>query len=589
MGVRIAADDFGSGYSNLAYLRRLPVDALKLSASFIQEMWRDRQADEPIISALAGLAHTLGLNLTVEGVETSEQASRLAALGCDTAQGWYFARPSLVISSRPCSGTTSPPDSHREDVQGAEAVTDAVADRGQRDRPDGPARCERDRRRIHAQLPSELNAHGLFVADSSAGSTWNLENLSGADGSRGGKPPRPNDPALCTDARALGQRARSPGACSAQRPRRQRGLRLSRKASMPSRASVLAGRGHDLDGVGVGLRLDPSRSGCGTAGLPRALDPADPRVARASSSWTAASSSRVGHAAVDQAPVGGGGRVDGVTGQGHLHRPLGPHRPPDGHHGGGAEPAGLAARGAAKPADSAATARSHEATSWHPAAVARACTRATTTWGSAWTASASAGCRPAAGRGPRPGRRRPGREVVPGGEHRAVSGQDRPRGRRTVADVVGRRPDSSARCARDRALRRSGRFMVTVAKSPERSTRMCSNSMAASARSLRLARGTAQARGDFGVARAGGVRRVLRVPGVVGRLRQVDVGDVAVGPVDELLMTVTLRGLERDGLVSRTIHPVIPPRVDYELTPMGRTLLQTVESWTGSVISGPSS
>ena len=91
MGVRVAADDFGSGYSNLAYLRRLPVDALKLSACFIREVWPDGPADEPIISALAGLAHTLGLNLTVEGVETSEQASRLAALGCDTAQGWYFA------------------------------------------------------------------------------------------------------------------------------------------------------------------------------------------------------------------------------------------------------------------------------------------------------------------------------------------------------------------------------------------------------------------------------------------------------------------------------------------------------------------
>jgi diguanylate cyclase (GGDEF)-like protein len=91
MGVRIAADDFGSGYSNLAYLRRLPVDALKLSASFIREVWPDGPADEPIISALAGLAHTLGLNLTVEGVETSAQASRLAALGCDSAQGWYFA------------------------------------------------------------------------------------------------------------------------------------------------------------------------------------------------------------------------------------------------------------------------------------------------------------------------------------------------------------------------------------------------------------------------------------------------------------------------------------------------------------------
>ncbi len=91
MGVRIVADDFGSGYSNLAYLRRLPVDALKLSASFIREVWPDGPADEPIIAALTGLAHTLGLNVTVEGVETSEQASRLAALGCDTAQGWYFA------------------------------------------------------------------------------------------------------------------------------------------------------------------------------------------------------------------------------------------------------------------------------------------------------------------------------------------------------------------------------------------------------------------------------------------------------------------------------------------------------------------
>jgi diguanylate cyclase (GGDEF)-like protein/PAS domain S-box-containing protein len=91
MGVRIAADDFGSGYSNLAYLRRLPMNALKLSASFIRELWPDGPADEPVISALAGLADKLGLSVTVEGVETSEQADRLAALGCDTAQGWYFA------------------------------------------------------------------------------------------------------------------------------------------------------------------------------------------------------------------------------------------------------------------------------------------------------------------------------------------------------------------------------------------------------------------------------------------------------------------------------------------------------------------
>jgi diguanylate cyclase (GGDEF)-like protein len=91
MGVRIAADDFGSGYSNLAYLRRLPVGSLKLSASFIKELWPDGPTDEPVISALAGLAHRLGLEVTVEGVETSEQARRLSALGCDSAQGWYYA------------------------------------------------------------------------------------------------------------------------------------------------------------------------------------------------------------------------------------------------------------------------------------------------------------------------------------------------------------------------------------------------------------------------------------------------------------------------------------------------------------------
>ena len=91
MGVRIAADDFGSGYSNLAYLRRLPVGSLKLSASFIKELWPDGPADEPVISALAGLAHRLGLDVTVEGVETREQARQLFALGCDSAQGWYYA------------------------------------------------------------------------------------------------------------------------------------------------------------------------------------------------------------------------------------------------------------------------------------------------------------------------------------------------------------------------------------------------------------------------------------------------------------------------------------------------------------------
>jgi diguanylate cyclase (GGDEF)-like protein len=95
MGVRIAVDDFGTGYANLSYLRRLPVDTLKLPASFVREITPGGErggTDEPIVSALVGLAHTLGLTVTVEGVENQFQASRLAALGCDAAQGWYFAR-----------------------------------------------------------------------------------------------------------------------------------------------------------------------------------------------------------------------------------------------------------------------------------------------------------------------------------------------------------------------------------------------------------------------------------------------------------------------------------------------------------------
>ncbi|MEU6232137.1 EAL domain-containing protein [Kitasatospora sp. NPDC047058] len=108
MGVRIAIDDFGTGYSNLAYLSRLPVHVLKLDGTFI-EGFRDpapagraelpgfgsrrSNADEQIVGAMVQLAHTLGLTVTAEGIESAAQAERLRLTGCDTAQGWYFARP----------------------------------------------------------------------------------------------------------------------------------------------------------------------------------------------------------------------------------------------------------------------------------------------------------------------------------------------------------------------------------------------------------------------------------------------------------------------------------------------------------------
>ncbi|MFF9194198.1 putative bifunctional diguanylate cyclase/phosphodiesterase [Streptomyces sp. NPDC014779] len=95
MGVDIALDDFGTGYSNLANLRRLPVSVLKLDRSFTQGMQQHPvdPVDIKIVEGIVQLAHSLELAVTVEGVETGAQAQQLRELGCDTAQGWYYARP----------------------------------------------------------------------------------------------------------------------------------------------------------------------------------------------------------------------------------------------------------------------------------------------------------------------------------------------------------------------------------------------------------------------------------------------------------------------------------------------------------------
>ncbi|MDX3093239.1 EAL domain-containing protein [Streptomyces sp. ME19-03-3] len=95
LGMAIALDDFGTGYSNLASLRRLPITTLKLDRSFTSGMQQQPAdpVDLKIVEVVVDLAHTLGLSVTVEGVETGTQAEHLRALGCDTAQGWYYARP----------------------------------------------------------------------------------------------------------------------------------------------------------------------------------------------------------------------------------------------------------------------------------------------------------------------------------------------------------------------------------------------------------------------------------------------------------------------------------------------------------------
>ncbi|HZT16207.1 MAG TPA: EAL domain-containing protein [Gaiellaceae bacterium] len=92
MGVRLAIDDFGSGYSSLAYLKRLPVGAIKIDRSFVTNMGRDEN-DAVIVRSTIDLGRTLGLRVVAEGVEDERAWSELARLRCDQAQGYFLSRP----------------------------------------------------------------------------------------------------------------------------------------------------------------------------------------------------------------------------------------------------------------------------------------------------------------------------------------------------------------------------------------------------------------------------------------------------------------------------------------------------------------
>ncbi len=92
LGLKISVDDFGIGYSSLAYLRRLPVEELKIDREFVKDMLTSRE-DTAIVKTIIDLGHHLGFKVVAEGVEDRETLELLASLQCDQAQGYFISRP----------------------------------------------------------------------------------------------------------------------------------------------------------------------------------------------------------------------------------------------------------------------------------------------------------------------------------------------------------------------------------------------------------------------------------------------------------------------------------------------------------------
>jgi EAL domain-containing protein (putative c-di-GMP-specific phosphodiesterase class I) len=92
LGVGIAIDDFGVGYSSFAYLRELPVDRFKLDRSFLSSVPQS-SGDSRLVAALIAMGHRLDVGIVAEGVETEEQAEFLRNHGCDEAQGYHLGKP----------------------------------------------------------------------------------------------------------------------------------------------------------------------------------------------------------------------------------------------------------------------------------------------------------------------------------------------------------------------------------------------------------------------------------------------------------------------------------------------------------------
>jgi diguanylate cyclase (GGDEF)-like protein/PAS domain S-box-containing protein len=107
MGVQLAVDDFGTGFSALEYFKRFVVQELKIDRSFVDGLGRSRE-DTAIVTATLAFASALGIGVTAEGVETADQLDRLRSLGCDRAQGYFFARPAEAAGAQDLLRETRP-------------------------------------------------------------------------------------------------------------------------------------------------------------------------------------------------------------------------------------------------------------------------------------------------------------------------------------------------------------------------------------------------------------------------------------------------------------------------------------------------
>jgi EAL domain-containing protein (putative c-di-GMP-specific phosphodiesterase class I) len=92
LGISISLDDFGTGYSSLSYLQNFPINTLKIDRSFVKRLGSSNESDE-IVRTIVKLAHTLGMEVTAEGIEESSQRAQLTSLACETGQGFLYSRP----------------------------------------------------------------------------------------------------------------------------------------------------------------------------------------------------------------------------------------------------------------------------------------------------------------------------------------------------------------------------------------------------------------------------------------------------------------------------------------------------------------